>query len=80
MPVYTYTTLDDPLGINNILALGIDGSGLIVGQYTDNNGEHGFVDSSGIYTTLNDPFATNGTGDFSKQKMRRGNEMDCLTL
>ena len=60
MAVYTYTTLDDPLGINNTLALGIDGSGLIVGQYIDNNGEHGFVDSSGIYTTLNDPLATVG--------------------
>ena len=62
MAVYTYTTLDDPLGINSTLALGIDGSGLIVGQYIDNNGEHGFVDSSGIYTTLNDPLATSGTG------------------
>src|SRR5262249_37446175 len=62
MSVYTYTTLDDPLGINNTLALGVDGSGLIVGEYRDNNGEHGFVDSGGTYTTLNDPSATSGTG------------------
>ena len=41
MPVYTYTTLDDPLANNNTQAFGINASGQIVGTYSG----HGFLKS-----------------------------------
>ena len=34
MPVYTYTTLDDPSANNNTQAFGINASGQIVGFYS----------------------------------------------
>src|SRR5436190_460406 len=56
MPVYTYTTLDDPSANNNTQAFGINASGRIVGQYIDaNNHTHGFLYSNGTYTTLDNP-------------------------
>jgi probable HAF family extracellular repeat protein len=55
MPVYTYTTLDDPLAAGQTLATGISSSGLIVGYYHDASGNHGFLYSGGTYTTINDP-------------------------
>src|SRR5207244_918500 len=63
MPVYTYTTLDDPLANapNGTLAQGINASGQIVGSYADAGVYHGFLYSGGAYTTLEDPLATNGT-------------------
>src|SRR2546429_518113 len=47
MPVYTFTTLDDPLGMAAV-AFGISDAGQVVGAYTDANlhGE-GFLYSGG---------------------------------
>src|SRR5437899_8917343 len=63
MPVYTYTTLDDPSAVGaNTFAYGINDTDQIVGVYPDaSNKGHGFLYSGGIYTTLDDPSATNGT-------------------
>ena len=58
MPIYTYTTIDDPLATNGTRAFGINASGQIVGTYQDNTGLHGFLLSGGTYTTLDDPLAT----------------------
>src|SRR5437764_13238642 len=66
MPVYTYTTLDDPSANNNTQAFGINASGQIVGQYTDaSNHTHGFLYSNGTYTTLDDPSASATVGTFA---------------
>src|SRR5438105_7723381 len=63
MPVYTYTTLDDPLASGpSTVADGINGSGQIVGGYGDSSFHfHGFLYSNGTFTTLNDPLAGNST-------------------
>jgi hypothetical protein len=54
MPVYTYTTLDDPLGIGTG-ASGINDAGQTVGDYSGaSNPEHGFLLSGGTYTTIDD--------------------------
>src|SRR6266576_2888116 len=44
MPIFTFTTLDDPLAINGTFATGINASGQVVGTYT----------------TFNDPDAAGG--------------------
>ena len=48
------------------IASGINAAGLIVGEYSDISGSHGFVynPNGNTYTTLNDPAATNGTVAF----------------
>jgi probable HAF family extracellular repeat protein len=57
----SYTTLDDPLGVNGTVATGINDKGQIVGYYSDNlNDRHGFLYSGGSYTTLDD-LGVNGT-------------------
>src|SRR2546430_12549872 len=58
MPVYTYTTLDDPLATTTLgtEAFGINDSGQIVGRYYS-NGFHGFFYTGGTYITLDDPLA-----------------------
>jgi probable HAF family extracellular repeat protein len=46
MPIYTYTTIDDPLAKarNGTQAFGINASGRIVGTYSGASaGEHGFL-------------------------------------
>jgi probable HAF family extracellular repeat protein len=60
MPVYTYTTFDDPLNTSGdgTLASGINDTGQIVGTYADASGVHGFLLSGGSYTTLDDPLAS----------------------
>jgi len=65
MPVYNYTTLDDPFATHGTLAYGINGAGQIVGFYLDDfmSGEHGFLLSGGDYTTL-DTLAPGGTQAF----------------
>ena len=50
MPLYTYTTLDDPNG-SNTQAYGINNAGQIVGEY---DFAHGFLYSGGNYTTIDD--------------------------
>jgi probable HAF family extracellular repeat protein len=57
MPVYTYTTIDDPL-VNSIQAFGINDEGQIVGQYTSGTNTHCFLYSGGVFTPIDDPLAT----------------------
>jgi probable HAF family extracellular repeat protein len=61
MPVYTYTTLDDPLAIGGTGAWGINSTGQIVGLFRNFGGTHGFLYSGGTYTSIDDPFATGFT-------------------
>jgi probable HAF family extracellular repeat protein len=73
MTTYTFSTLDDPLGINMgaqqhyaTVAQGINDQGQIVGYYYDSGGnQHGFLYSGGTYTTLDDPLATGTTLPYS---------------
>jgi probable HAF family extracellular repeat protein len=59
MPVYTFTTLDDPLATTDTFALGINASGDIVGEYQPSPVLiNGFLLRGGTYTTLADPLAT----------------------
>jgi probable HAF family extracellular repeat protein len=54
----TYTTLNDPsaTGTDGTVAIAINASGQVAGDYFDSTGkEHGFVYSNGTYTTLTDP-------------------------
>ena len=46
MPVYTFTTLDDPLGTKGTTAQGINDAGQVVGDYANQNGtvHHGFLE------------------------------------
>ena len=46
-----YTTLDVPGAIFTV-AQGINNAGTIAGLYVDTNGQHGFVLSGGVYTTI----------------------------
>ncbi|HYZ44075.1 MAG TPA: hypothetical protein VE667_04400, partial [Xanthobacteraceae bacterium] len=66
MPIYKYTTLDDPLatGTAGTNAYDINNAGQIVGEYVDSAGIHGFLLSGGTYTTLNDPLAPKFTEVF----------------
>jgi probable HAF family extracellular repeat protein len=64
MPVYTYTTLDDPSAASQAggtTAYGINNAGQIVGFYANAGGLDGFLLSGGTYTTIHDPLATRGT-------------------
>src|SRR5205807_1064349 len=63
MPIYTYTTLDDPNVANGTGAFGINDNGQIVGEYiTSPDGvHHGFLYSNGTYTTLDDPLGIGST-------------------
>jgi probable HAF family extracellular repeat protein len=62
MPVYNYTTLDDPSSVGfTTTAGGINSAGQIVGNYGNASGTHGFLYSSGAYITIDDPLATGET-------------------
>jgi|SRR6516164_7878351 len=65
MPIYTYTTLDDPLATTSTIASGINDMGQIVGSYRNASGRHGFLYSGGVYTTLDDPQASANAGGTS---------------
>jgi hypothetical protein len=61
MPIYAYTTLNDPAAAFGTIANGINDSGQISGTYFDNGFEtHGFLLSGGTYTTVDDPLGTHG--------------------
>jgi probable HAF family extracellular repeat protein len=63
MPVYTFTTLDNPSGRTQ--AHGINSAGQIVGEYHDaSNHQHGFLYSGGTFTTFDDPLGTRGTSAY----------------
>src|SRR2546426_4199690 len=66
MPVYNFSTFDDPsaTSFGGTQAFGINGSGQIVGAYANGSGNHGFLLSGGLYGTLDDPSATLGTQAF----------------
>lgn len=57
MPVYTYTTLDDPRANFGTDPTGINDAGTIVGTYVGLSGQHGFLYSGGSYRTLDAPGA-----------------------
>jgi probable HAF family extracellular repeat protein len=61
MPVYTYTTLDDPSATNGTQAVGINDAGQIVGWYDNASGSNGFLYSGGTYTTLDAPLGAKDT-------------------
>ncbi|HZQ55141.1 MAG TPA: PEP-CTERM sorting domain-containing protein [Bryobacteraceae bacterium] len=50
----TFTTINVP-GSLSTAAFGINNYGDIVGSFTDNSGQHGFLDRDGVFTTLNAP-------------------------
>ena len=54
---YTFTTLDDPLGVGGTIAMGVSGSN-IVGYYGPAGGGYqGFLYNGSTYTTIADPLA-----------------------
>ncbi|WP_198026707.1 FG-GAP-like repeat-containing protein [Bradyrhizobium sp. ARR65] len=55
----SYTNFDYP-SATNTLAQGINDNGEIVGYYNNGDGNHGFVDNGGVFTTLDDPLNTGG--------------------
>src|SRR5262245_1998383 len=63
MPIFAYTTLDDPSAVNGTFATGVNAAGQVVGSYTDASGiSHGFVYAGGGYANFDDPDAGN-SGD-----------------
>src|SRR5262249_25703239 len=50
MPVYTFTTLDDPVATNGTVASGINASGNIVGLFSGPS--YGFLYAGVTYTTI----------------------------
>src|SRR5262245_28069587 len=70
MPVYTYTTLDNPSAASTTQPLGINDAGQVVGIFDLPiifSTYYGFLYSGGSYTTLSDPSSTapNGSGTFA---------------
>jgi probable HAF family extracellular repeat protein len=61
---YVFSTIDNPnAGAQGSDAFGINASGQIVGAYTDASGsDHGYLQSGGQYTTLDDPNASTAPG------------------
>jgi len=59
MPIYNYTTSDDPSGFFTH-AQGINDGGQIVGHYRNDSGNHGFLLSGGTYTIIDDPLEAGG--------------------
>jgi len=66
---FTFTTIVNPLGggsppvgegVFGPTASGINNAGQIVGTYYNTSG-HGYLDNGGVFTSIDDPFATNGT-------------------
>ena len=59
MPMYTFTTIDNPAANGVTVAVDINNADQIVGYYIDAAMKsHGFLLSGGVFTTLDDPFAT----------------------
>jgi hypothetical protein len=78
MPIYVFNTFDDPLATAGTQAVGINDMGQIVGLYGDGSGNHGFLLSGGVFTTLNNPSATNGTcGRHQRHGLDRRGLFEC---
>jgi probable HAF family extracellular repeat protein len=64
MPIYTFTTIDDPLARQETYAYAINAGGQIVGYYRDTSlATHGFLYNGATYTALDDPLAVAQAGD-----------------
>jgi probable HAF family extracellular repeat protein len=62
MPINTFNTFNVPSAFTGeTQAWGVNDTGQIVGYYNDNTGIHGFLESGGTYTALNDPMAMSAT-------------------
>src|SRR5258708_32097957 len=62
MPINIFNTFDDPsASTGTTQAFGVNDTDQIVGSYSNASGSHGFLESGGMYTTLDDPLATKGT-------------------
>ncbi len=61
---YSFTSINDPsaaAGLGTIVT-GINSSGQVVGSFFDvSSGTHGFVDTGGLFTTINYPSPNPGT-------------------
>jgi probable HAF family extracellular repeat protein len=58
MPMYTFTTIDNPAANGVTVAVDINNADQIVGYYIDAAMKsHGFLLSGGVFTTLDDPLA-----------------------
>src|SRR5262249_34723762 len=64
MPIYTYTTLDDPSSTQDTYAYGINDTGQIVGYYYIGTtaSTHGFLRNGSTYTPLDDSLAVGSAG------------------
>ena len=58
----TFTTIDDPNGYETYVT-GINDNGQIVGYYWDANGPHGFLDTGGVFTSIDDSSYLEGIND-----------------
>lgn len=56
---YSWVSLNDTSATTSTTVTGINSVGQIVGSYQDGAGTHGFVDTRGLYTAINDPSGTN---------------------
>src|SRR5262249_55986011 len=62
MPIHIFNTFDDPSGITGTTqAFGVNDTDQIVGLYQTASVFHGFLESGGTYTPLDDPSATTAT-------------------
>ncbi len=76
-----FSTIDDPLATTGSEALGINDSGEIVGAYDLNppeaghifEGTHGFSDSGGAFTTIDDPSA--GVTSTTAEKINKSGDI-----
>lgn len=57
---YAFTTVDVPTAIGSTTVRDINNGELVVGQFTDGTGEHGYLYSGSTFTTLDDPIAAIG--------------------
>jgi hypothetical protein len=62
-PLYTFTTIADPDATGSTQPTGINDAGQIVGIYSDGNGTHGFLDTAGVFTTIDYPGAAVSGGN-----------------
>ena len=61
VPAPSFTTIVDPSAVNATNVNGINNVGQIVGNYYDENfTSHGFIESGGTFTTIDNPLAAQG--------------------
>jgi hypothetical protein len=80
MPINIFNTFGDPLAsIGTTQAFGVNGMDQIVGYYQNTSGVHGFLESGGIYTTLDDPSA-NPQGTLHTASTARARSSGTITI